>query len=102
MIKVIFNMLVKNIKTCNQMVWLTFFKVITELIFYQKKKTELIYIYIDKSIFYIEESSLFIMYHASGKKKKRLPIPFQKGKNKSLKLEPFEFWLVDNNLADSG
>ena len=84
MIKVIFNMLVKNIKTCNQMVWLTFFKVITELIFYQKKKkNELIYIYIDKSIFYIEESSLFIMYHASGKKKKGCPFLSKKEKTKA-------------------
>ena len=79
MIKVIFNMLVKNIKTCNQMVWLTFFKVITELIFYQKKKLNS-YIYIDKSIFYIEESSLFIMYHASGKKKKGCPFLYKKEK----------------------
>lgn len=92
MIKVIFNMLVKNIKTCNQMVWLTFFKVITELIFYQKKKkNELIYIYIDKSIFYIEESSLFIMYHASGKKKKAAH-SFPKRKKQKPKIRAF--WVL--------
>ena len=86
-------MLVKNIKTCNQMVWLTFFKVITELIFYQKKKlNSYIYIYIDKSIFYIEESSSFIMYHASGKKKKKAAHSFPKRKKQKPKIRAF--WVL--------